>query len=251
MMLEWMHRYGHVYGTYMGREPVLNITDHELIKQVMIKDFPLFLNRLKVNTYHEMFNRNLLLSEDEDWKRGRTITSPSFTTGKLRGMGPMMNGCVEKLFTYLDDNIDQGTGVIDTKQVIAGFTIDLVAITNFATETNSNGDRAEADPFLKHGLNLFRTTPFRLAAILLFPRPVLDSLNIKTLGNPASFEFFHQLTREIIRQRKSSKASPKNDLVQLMIDAEVDENNLSSIDFDNLTATIDDGERQMLLKARI
>jgi len=240
--LERMHRYGHVYGSYFGRQPVMTITDHQLIKQMMIKDFPLFINRAKVNIYHEVFSRNLVLSEDEDWKRGRTITSPSFTTGKLRGMGPMMNRCVEKLFTYLDGNIDQGSGVIDTKQVIAGFTIDVVAITNFATETNANGNRTGEDSFIKHGLNMFRINPLRMASIFLFPRPVNDFLNIKTLPNPTSFEFFQKLVREIVRQRKLSKASHKNDLVQLMIDAEVDENNLSNTDFDNLTASIDDGE---------
>src|SRR5699024_4880738 len=141
----------------------------------------------------------------------------------------MMNKCVEKLFTYLDGNIDQGIEVIDIKQVIAGFTIDVVAITNFATETNANGDRTEENVFIKQGLSLLRINPLRMASVFLFPRSVNDFLNIKSLANAAPFEFFHKLVREIVRQRKLSKASQKNDLVQLMIDAEVDENNLSSI----------------------
>ncbi len=68
---KWARQYGSIYGYYMGVFPNLVITDPELVKQVFVKDFPHFVNRLRLNAYHELWNTNLLLAEDEDWKRIR------------------------------------------------------------------------------------------------------------------------------------------------------------------------------------
>ena len=106
----------------------------------MIKDFHLFVNKTKFRTYDELWNQNLFNAEGEAWKRIRTITSPTFTSGKLKGMHRLMNICVDKLIVaeQKEDN------AIDTKQVIAGFTIDVIASTSFATETNANGNQHTA-----------------------------------------------------------------------------------------------------------
>lgn len=55
----------------MGIFPNLVITDPELIKQVFVKDFHHFVNRFRLNSYHELWNTNLLMAEDDDWKRVR------------------------------------------------------------------------------------------------------------------------------------------------------------------------------------
>ena len=81
--LDWFHKYGKVYGMYFGFKPNLTIIDHTLIKQVMVKDFNLFVNRNKNQNEHAIWNRSLFNLENDDWKRVRTITSPSFSTGEI------------------------------------------------------------------------------------------------------------------------------------------------------------------------
>lgn len=99
---KWFNKYGKVYGTYQATHPVLTIADPELIKQVLVKDFTTFINRRALFTYHEIFNNNLFFLEGDSWKAIRSVATPSFTSGKLKTMVGMMNGCVDKLDGYLD-----------------------------------------------------------------------------------------------------------------------------------------------------
>ena len=81
--MDYFKRYGKVYGLFTGTLPTLSIADPELIKQVLVKDFHLFVNRRIVNSFHDIWNTNLFLVEQDDWKRVRSICSPAFTSGKI------------------------------------------------------------------------------------------------------------------------------------------------------------------------
>ena len=238
--IENAKKFGKLYGVYSGTKPQLVVLDNELIRNIMIKDFHCFTDREKFNLLHEVSFNNLFGSEGEKWKRMRTITSPSFTSGKLKGMVPLMEKCIDKFAAYFDNVIKEKDGLIDVKKVTAGFTIDVIASTSFATETNANDDRSEENVFVKNGKELFTGSTFRLLAVFLFPTFLLKLLNIQTATDQKSFEFFVNLAKEIVRQRKIQK-SKRNDLVQLMMDAYVDEKDLNNTDYQHLSATMNDG----------
>ena len=67
--LDWQRQYGKFYGQYSVMQPTLTIPDPDLIKQVLVRDFHLFVNRIKLNPFHEIWSRTLFFVEDEDWKR--------------------------------------------------------------------------------------------------------------------------------------------------------------------------------------
>ncbi|OTF71484.1 hypothetical protein BLA29_003143, partial [Euroglyphus maynei] len=212
-----IRRYGKLFGGYQLLVPTLTIMDPELIKQVFIKDFHCFVNRIAPRTYHELFNQNLLFSLDKKWKRMRSIASPSFTTGKLRAMTKTMNNCVDRLFENFEKIIQQSDSVLETKKVVSGFTMDVIASAGFSTNMNTN--LGENDPFFRYGLGLFRTSNLRVLAVFSFPKFLLNLLNIRFAFSPESFNYFCELTTAIIRQRKTMKQRP-TDLLQLMLDAE-------------------------------
>lgn len=118
--LDWTARYGSAYGVYTGLIPTLTITDPELIKQVLVKDFHLFMDRRILNSSHRIWNQNLFNIESTEWKRIRSITSPTFSTGKLKAMVPLMNHCVQKLVSYVDSVLDGGPSDLTIKKVITG-----------------------------------------------------------------------------------------------------------------------------------
>ena len=180
-----------MYGVFTGLVPTLTITDADLIRQVLIQDFHLFTDRRMLNSSHEIWNQNLFNVGSEHWKRIRSITSPTFTSGKLRGMYPLMCNCVHKLINYLDCVAD---GVINTKEVITGFTIDVIALTSFATEINANGDRSgELNQFVRHGMKFFKLNPLRVAAVFSLPRWLLKSIGIPTIFPDDSLEFLAEV----------------------------------------------------------
>ena len=68
--IDWARRFGPtLYGSYMWMTPVINILDPDLVRQVLIKDFSVFVNRLTVSAHHELFNSNIFMQTDDDWKR--------------------------------------------------------------------------------------------------------------------------------------------------------------------------------------
>ena len=67
----YLEKYGKCYGLYRGFHPTLTIVDADLLKQILIKDFHLFINRAKLNTFSPWWNLNIFHAEPENWKRIR------------------------------------------------------------------------------------------------------------------------------------------------------------------------------------
>ena len=77
---------------YIGfGKAVLVINNLNLAKQMFIKDFDHFLDRRTLDLGHEYFNNMLVFLEGESWKQMRAITSPAFTSGKLKNMTKLIN----------------------------------------------------------------------------------------------------------------------------------------------------------------
>ncbi|KAH9395143.1 hypothetical protein TYRP_005214 [Tyrophagus putrescentiae] len=203
-------QYGPVYGVYLGFDPVLTIADVDLIQQVMVKDFGHFINRQELKTYHKLFNHNLFFAEDDEWKRIRSIASPSFTSGKLRSMAPLMNRCIEKLVTYFNSVAENGSGVIKTKKCSPSLS-----------------------PFIKNGLEIFDFPVEKMIFAFSFPRWFNNLIGVQHNFRQRNFDFFVQLTQTI---------SKRNDLVQLLIDGYITEGDLQQMNknLDKLSAEIED-----------
>ncbi|CAO2630806.1 Cytochrome P450 3A25, partial [Lemmus lemmus] len=78
-------KYGKIWGRlYDGRQPVLAITDPEIIKIVLVKEcYSVFTNRRTFGPVGLM-KEAITISEDGEWKRLQTLLSPIFTSGKLK-----------------------------------------------------------------------------------------------------------------------------------------------------------------------
>ncbi|XP_017480423.1 PREDICTED: cytochrome P450 3A8-like [Rhagoletis zephyria] len=233
----WVKKYGRFIGYYQGTRPTLLVTDAELIKKILVKDSKHFMNRQKLNFYHEMWNENMFNAFDEKWKKIRSVTSPAFTTGKLRAMHPLMTKCIDKLELYFDSLLIGNSFVTinDFKDAISGFTVDVIASTSFATDIDSNG-KIES-PFVQNGKKLFDINRLRALVCFVFPKFLIQLLNVKTFFPPTPFNFFINLSQEIVKQRKRGEVK-RNDFVQLLLDSAIDESQLANLDYNKLTMEI-------------
>ena len=169
-------------------------------------------------------------------------------------MAPLMNRCIEKLVTYFNSvaSNNGGSGVIKTKEVLAGFTIDNIALTAFATETDANDSRQSLSPFIKNGLEIFDFPVEKMIFAFSFPRWFNNLIGVQHNFRQRNFDFFVQLTQTIVRQRKAEKEkaeangttgqqSKRNDLVQLLIDGYITEGDLQQMNknLDKLSAEIE------------
>ncbi len=200
---------------FSGHKPVLGIAEPELIKQILVKDFHLFRNRQKRRGENQISRKNLVNQRDEEWKRVRSLVSPTFTSGKMKKMYPLMTKCAQEYVEALkNEAINENE--IDLKQMNGNFTMDVIAKCAFATTTNSHKD--PENPFIKHAKNLFNFRVWKLALIVILPEFLIEFMRITT-SPKESFNFFVQTTNYIIRKRRENKEK-HNDLLQLLMDAE-------------------------------
>ena len=158
-------------------------------------------------------------------------------------MSAMMNRCVETLGGYLDQVITNKNGAFNAKEVVTGFTIDVIGSTSFALNLKTNRDLNEKNPFVEHGTKLADFSNLRIIAFFFLPSKINKWLKNSIGMNEESFDFFVKLSREVIKQRKEGGTKVKrNDLVQLLIDSFVFEEDLHKSNDGKLTASADHGK---------
>lgn len=89
---------------YEFRNPVVFVTDPEIIKQITVKDFDHFVDhRLTIDeNVDPIFGRNLVSIKGNKWREMRATLSPAFTGSKMRNMFTMVTDCAEQLVEYLN-----------------------------------------------------------------------------------------------------------------------------------------------------
>ena len=125
---ERIEKYGLIHGKFYGVRPVLVVADPNVLKKIFIKDFNVFSDRTssqKPGVAPDPSLPNLSLSQvsGEEWRRQRSIMTPTFTSGKMRHMFPLMSSCVVSLIKTLDEKADSKEDV-EMKHVFGCYTMD-------------------------------------------------------------------------------------------------------------------------------
>ena len=109
MHLAFLKKYGKVFTICLGGRPSLVIADPELLKQIMVKDFPNFRNRFQFQKpVNKTLAQNVLTTRDDKWKRIRGTLTPTFSAGKLKLMAPLMEKLCDTLLEKLEKITNSG-----------------------------------------------------------------------------------------------------------------------------------------------
>lgn len=108
MCLDYAKKYGKVFAISLGGKPTLVVADPEMLKQIMIKDFSSFRNRFQIQFLDPPFEKNLLETKDETWKRIRSTLTPTFSAGKMKLMLPLIEKSCDTLMEKLEKIADSG-----------------------------------------------------------------------------------------------------------------------------------------------
>ncbi|XP_048249054.1 cytochrome P450 3A29-like [Haliotis rufescens] len=221
-------QYGDVYGEWYGGLPMITVYDPDILKEVFIKDFETFKDRLGFFDLDDYpLSTNLFSAKSDAWRRIRKIVSPTFSAGKLRKMCRGINLCAQKLTKNFVHAAESGEEV-DVKEYCGAFTMDAIGNTAFGVDIDSQNDfENNFIREIKKVLdNMFTGNPF-VILIMLFPE--LRGL-AKWLGMGAFLKstkkFFTQAVTEMIEQRKNQPKEERErriDFLQLMLDAEDDD----------------------------
>lgn len=130
------------FGFYLLQSPVLVILDLDLIKNIMIKDFNNFVDRgVYNNAEHDPLSGHLFAIEGDKWRNSRNKLSPTFSSGKMKMMYPIIQSYSQGLVELIERlSSDNNTNGFDIKNVCTRFTADVIGSCGFGLECNALKD---------------------------------------------------------------------------------------------------------------
>ncbi|CAL8254246.1 unnamed protein product [Lota lota] len=222
--LECNKKYGDVWGQFEGRSPVLMVADPEMLKVILVKEcYSTFTNR---RTFaKEIFGPlqdGLTVVVDDRWKRIRSTISPSFTSGRLRQVFPIVERYADRLVKTLDtEHPDQS---VDVKKFVGPYSLDVMASASFSIDTDTTVNQDA--PLTVHLRNLLKIKFWPLFVIMVLP---FTSYLFRLIGfsimNRASVDYFYNFIKRFKHDHKEDK-SGHSDFLQLMIESEIQESDI-------------------------
>ncbi|XP_054154893.1 cytochrome P450 3A9-like [Oppia nitens] len=226
----WHKKYGKIYGIYISNDPILRISDPQLIKTMFVKDFTIFVDRKLYDPSDPIVSKSLAEATGDQWRRIRSIVSPTFSSAKMKLMYPIIGDCctdfVRHLETVIKGNMNtKPTDIINAKKEFGSLAMDIIARTAFGIKTNpyststttTTGAAATDSPFVKNARMIFDANLARVLINVFMPgwayKLFLGSLETRIKN------FFFTTIRNVLAERRKSNVR-HNDFVQLLMDAD-------------------------------
>ncbi|XP_012666249.1 cytochrome P450 3A4-like [Otolemur garnettii] len=160
------------------------------------------------------------VSKDEEWKRIRTLLSPTFTSGKLKEMFPIVSQYGDVLVRNMRQEAEKGK-TINLKDIFGAYSMDVIMGTSFGV--NIDFLNSPQSPFVRKAKNLIKldfSDPLFLS-ITFFPflTPIYEALNISVFPEDVT-KFFINTVQKVKESRCQDKQKHRVDFLQLMIDSQ-------------------------------
>ncbi|MGH0137959.1 UNVERIFIED_CONTAM: hypothetical protein FKN15_064936 [Acipenser sinensis] len=200
-------KYGRMWGIYDGRLPILAVMDTAMIKTILVKEcYSLFTNRRNFGLNGELYDA-LSIAEDEEWKRIRSVLSPSFTSGRLKEIFPIVKQYADTLLQNVQKAAD-AKETVQMKEMFGAYSMDVVASTSFSVNIDSLNN--PKDPFVTNMKKMMKFNFFNPFLLLL--------------------DFFYGSIRKIKSDRKKNDhiAGNRVDFLQLMVDSQIPDKSAQS-----------------------
>ncbi|XP_054069096.1 cytochrome P450 3A21-like [Rissa tridactyla] len=213
-------KYGKVWGIYDGRQPVVAVMDPQIIKTVLVKEcYSTFTNRRRFDLAGVLKNA-ISLAEDEQWKRIRTVLSPTFTSGKLKEMFPIIKHYGEILVKNVQKRVEKDN-CLPIKDIFGSYSMDVVTSTSFGVNIDSMNN--PKDPFVREMRKLvkfdFIDPIFIITFVFPFLTPILAKMNASIFPSDA-VDFFLRSISKIRQDREKETHKGRVDFLQLMIESQ-------------------------------
>ncbi|KAH0520890.1 Cytochrome P450 3A31, partial [Microtus ochrogaster] len=122
-----------------------------------------------------MMSKAVSSAKDEEWKRIRALLSPTFTSGKLKEMFPIIEQYGDTLVKYLRREAEKGKP-LTLKEVLGAYSMDVITSTAFGVNVDSLNN--PNDPFMEKTKKLIQLDFFSplLLSIGMYAPPSYDKV---------------------------------------------------------------------------
>lgn len=210
------HKHHKLIGVYFSYKPAILVNDPVLVQNVMIREFSKFHDRpVPFDLEREPLHAHLFHLPGQKWRDLRVKLSPTFTSGKLKGMFQVLKDCSDVLAEYIDRNVKSGDDVFDFRDLMARFNTNIISSVAFGIENDCINEPNHI--FREMGLKNLKTNwRSNLRNSLAFFLPVAFKIfPLKTI-DPDFEKFIFSIVRQTIEHREKNHIE-RNDFMQLLI----------------------------------
>uniref|UniRef100_A0A3Q0SI69 Cytochrome P450 3A n=1 Tax=Amphilophus citrinellus TaxID=61819 RepID=A0A3Q0SI69_AMPCI len=196
--VECYKKYGKMWGIFDGRQPVLCITDPAMIKTILIKEcYSFFTNRRNFRLNGPLYDA-VSIAEDDQWRRIRSVLSPSFTSGRLKEMFDIMKKHSAILISSMKKKADKDEP-LELKEFFGPYSMDVVTSTAFSVDIDSLSN--PSDPFVT---NIKKMLKFDLLTFFPFMGPIMEKLEFSFFPTSVT-DFFYAALQKIKADRETTE----------------------------------------------
>jgi cytochrome P450 family 6 len=195
--------------------PAIVVRDPNIIKHALVKDFNMFADRHSSTSKSDTLgSQNLFMLHGESWKYLRAKLSPTFTSGRMKKMFPLVAICAKQLISYLLDHSRENEPV-EVKETTAKYATDVISSCAFGIQSNSLKDpKAE---FRDFGRRVFNFTRYRTLEVLgFFFVPSLISCINGSFFTKKTTKFLRKVFWDTISYREKNRIT-REDFLDLLI----------------------------------
>lgn len=205
-----------IIGSYTSYAPSLVITDPKLVQDIMIKDFTSFHDRpMPVDEKNDPLTAHLFNISGQKWRDLRVKLSPTFTSGKLKGMFSIIKDCGQVLDDYLVKNLKNGVDTFEFRDLMARYNTNIISSVAFGIENDCINEPNHL--FRRIGAKIFEPSISNgLKGMISFISPRLFQLLKLKLVDKEVENFIFSIVNQTVDYRESKNFS-RNDFMQLLI----------------------------------
>ncbi|XP_030380660.1 probable cytochrome P450 6a14 [Scaptodrosophila lebanonensis] len=210
-----------VAGSYVYTRPIAVVTDLELAKHILIKDFNKFVDRRAYNNHKEdPLSAHLFNLQGEQWRQLRMKLTPAFSSGKLKHMFGSVVDVAKQLELTLQKQLDKEGAVLELHDLLGRYTTDVIGKCAFGLDCHSlQNPRAE---FRVVGRQLFqadRHASVRWQLFKLTYGEFFKRLGLRLIPKSHT-DFIMRVVRETVASRESRAGQDgrRNDFIDLLLD---------------------------------
>lgn len=199
-----------VVGVYRMTTPSLLIRDLDIIKNVLIKDFDVFVDR-GVEFSKKGLGANLFHSDGETWRVLRNRFTPVFTSSKLKNMFYLIAERGDSFIEYISKLSEQQPEQ-EVHSLFKKYTISTISACAFGLDIDTINNKLDV---LEKLDKIFLVTPYTLELDMMYPG-ILKKMNIDLF--PAFIKtFFFGVVKQIIAER-NGQPSNRKDFMDLILE---------------------------------
>ncbi|GAV06315.1 hypothetical protein RvY_16329 [Ramazzottius varieornatus] len=215
--LHYIKKFGRVFG-YYDQKPALLVADPGMLKEILVKDFSVFVNRRDFDLQGPIMNLGLFSLRDHQWKNVRTVIGPAFSSGKMRQMEALIVDCCKTMDGHLEKTVEKGEE-LNFEGFFKAISMDVICSTFFGTKVDSQNN--SDNELIKNGKQVFEVSATNPAFLIAFLAPRLIPI-AKWMGIQMSpkrpLNFLISTMKDILHMRRTS-GQVRRDFLQLMVKA--------------------------------